>query len=360
MGDDRVLATAGVADMSEQQIVKVVERLRGARRVAVFTHQRPDPDALGSQAAMGWILKALGAQEIYLMQFAEVPKPYRFIVEPPLIATAAAPNGEPMWELTMWDSEWAGSSGGVIDTIVVVDTCTYSQLEPAAAFLKAERQKVVAIDHHLSRDDVGPLILADTQAAACVEILWELAKAAGMPMTKDLALPLMSGLVADTGWFRFDSVTERTHRMAADLTPWVNCSELYEKLQQNETKPKLALMQRALASLDGAGWGFGDRVAVMVLRQRDFSETGAVQSQTEYLVDMPMVVGSVEVVGLLTEMADGRVRGSLRSKRSVDVNKICKKFDGGGHAKAAGCRLDGPIDSAREKVMRAIGDALTA
>ncbi len=326
--------------MADVVMRELVERLKGAKRVAVFTHQRPDPDALGSQAAAGWILQALGAEEIYLMQFGEAPAPYRFLLE-----------GGP-WEVGTWGSEWAGSSGGAVDTILIVDTCTYNQLEPAAGFLTAERGKVVAIDHHLTRDEVGPVIVADTKAAACVEILWELAKEAGVAMRAPLAEALMCGLVADTGWFRFDSVTRRTHEMAAALAGIANVPRIYERLSQGETKAKLALMERALASVR---WACEDRFGCMVLRQKDFAEAGATQSQTEGLVDLPMMVGSVEVAGLVTEMADGRVRGSLRSKHGVDVNVIANELGGGGHAKAAGFRLEGPIAGAVEQVIAAVG-----
>ncbi|HUO08030.1 MAG TPA: bifunctional oligoribonuclease/PAP phosphatase NrnA [Phycisphaerae bacterium] len=322
---------------------ELVARLKRAKRVAIFTHQRPDPDALGSQTAAAWILKALGATEIQTVHFAKPPAPYAFLAD-------SAPGEQ--WE---FDSEWAGSASGAVDTILVVDTCTYSQMEPATTVLKGERGKVVAIDHHLSRDDVGPVIYADTKAAACVEILWEVAKRSGVEMHEPLALALMAGLVSDTGWFRFDSVTPRTHEMAADLTPHVNNAQLYERLMQTETKPKMLLMQHALDSLK---WAFDDRFACMSLKQSDFAETGAVASQTEYLVDMPLTVQTVEVVALLTEMPDGRVRGSLRSKRDVDVNQVCRKFGGGGHAKAAGLRTDGPLEEAVARVTAAVGEAL--
>ncbi len=315
--------------------------------MAIFTHQRPDPDALGSQVAAAELLRRLGAREIFVMQFAKPPAQYAFMLE-----NLAAK------EVDEWSSEWAGSAGGAIDTILVVDTCTFSQLEPIIGFLKAERDKVVVLDHHLSRDDIGPLIYADTSAAACVEIVWEIARAAGVAIDKPLALPLMAGLVSDTGWFRFDSVKPRTHLMAADLTPLIDNAHLYSQLQQMESKPKVALMQRALASIQ---WSAGDRFACMMLRAADFQETGATQSQTEYLVDLPMVVKTVEVVALLTEMADGKIRGSLRSKRDVDVNQICRKFSGGGHAKAAGCRFAGTtLEAAAAMLSAAVAEGLAA
>ena len=96
------------------------------------------------------------------------------------------------------------------------------------------------------------------------------------------AVPAFAALTTDTGWFRFDSVRPRTHRMAADLVRLINPAALYERLMQNETRPKLALMQRALASLR---WSGDERFACMLLTQADFRDTGAVQSQTEYLDD---------------------------------------------------------------------------
>jgi len=324
----------------------LLARMRQSKRIAIFTHLRPDPDALGSQAAAALILSHLGAKQIHRMQFADAPPPYRFLHE-------NLPG-----ELSTWNSQWVGAAE--VDTILLVDTCTYAQLEPAQEFLKSQHAKIVAIDHHLSRDPIGPpeFLYTDHTAASCAEVLWQLAALAGVPMSEQLALPLFAGLVGDTGWFRFDSVTARSHQMAADLSPFVNPAALYERLMQNETRPKLALMQRALAGLRWSGGANRDRFAAMLLRHSDFTETGATPNQTEYLVDMPLIVSSVEVVALLTEMSDGRIRCSLRSKHGLDVNKICNQFSGGGHAKAAGCRLDGPLDTAYERLAAVVHGAL--
>jgi bifunctional oligoribonuclease and PAP phosphatase NrnA len=326
------------------QLPEVIARLKQSRKVAILTHLRPDPDALGAQAAAAHILTAMGATEIHRILFSDMQGPYRFLMD-------NTPG-----KVVVWSDAWA-KTPPELDTILAVDTCTYQQLEPARTFLKTHQDKVVALDHHLSRDEMGPLLYTDVDAAACVEILWEVAVQAGMTMDAALALPLMAGLVGDTGWFRFDSVRPRTHRMAADLVRFVNPAWLYEHLMQNETRPKLGLMQRALASLR---WSCDDRFACMMLGQTDFKETGAVQAQTEYLVDMPMVIGTVEVVALLTETPDGRIRASMRSKHDVDVNKLANRFAGGGHAKASGCRFEGPMEAAYAKLEAAMEEALAA
>lgn len=324
--------------------VSIVPRLESARRVAVFTHQRPDPDALGSQAAMAIVLRRLGA-EVTIVNFDDIPRVYAFLQE----------NLEGA-QIVRFSPEWAARAAAALDTILVVDTCAYQQLEPAAEFLRAHRSKIVVLDHHLSRDPLSDLILSDTKAAAAAEIVWEVTRAMEkISMDAALALPLMAGLVADTGWFRFDSVTRRTHWMAADLTPHLKINELYERLQQCETASKLALMQRSLANLR---WLENGKGALMILSQQDFADTGALQSQTEELVNLPLMVRTIEVAALATEMPDGRIRVSLRSKHLVDVNQIGRQFNGGGHAKAAGCRLDGPLSAAAERLAAALTAAV--
>jgi phosphoesterase RecJ-like protein len=216
--------------------------------------------------------------------------------------------------------------------------------------LRRMKERVVAVDHHLTRDDIG-LVFADTTAAACAEILWGMTGALGVEADEGIATVLLAGLVADTGFFRFDSVTGRTLRAAAEMTDsGAKVAQMYERITQTEQPSKLALIARALASVRWAG---ANKVAVMTLRQKDFADVGAMVGQTEGIVNWALDVGTVEVAALLTEMPDGKIRGSLRSKHGVDVNAIARTFGGGGHAKAAGLRLEGPMEAAREQVIAA-------
>ena len=329
--------------MPDPTLAEVAARLQQARRIAIFTHQRPDPDALGSVSAAALILRrALPAlANATILLFEPPPGPYAFLVE-----------NLPGVDVATYSSEWAASFGETCDTILVVDTCTYQQLEPAKDFLLRHKDRIVAIDHHASRDPLGAFLHTDTTAAAAVELVAELADALNVKLDEPIATRLLSGLVGDTGWFRFDSVTPQTHRIAARLVEaGAEPAKLYERLMQTETPPKLGLICRALQSLV---WSANNRIAVMSLTLGDFADTGAAMSQTEYLVDLPMQVGSTDVSALLTEVPDGRFRLSLRSKHHADVNRVCRTFGGGGHVKAAGARLDGPLATARERVTAAI------
>jgi phosphoesterase RecJ-like protein len=114
-------------------------------------------------------------------------------------------------------------------------------------------------------------------------------------------------------------------------------------------------MQRMLASLrlDAAG-----RLATMVLRQMDFAETGARADETEDLINEAMRIGSVELAILLVEQPTGPVRVSFRSRREVDVAELARRFGGGGHARAAGARIDGDGETVRRLLIDAAGEAL--
>jgi len=328
------------------ELQKVKEALEKAKRVAVFTHQRPDPDALGSQAAAGLILKRRGAEKVVLVQFDEVPALYTFLLE------GAKAEGV---EVAMFSEEWAKDAEAGFDAFLVVDTAVYSQMEPAAELLKRARDKVMVIDHHATGEDLSGNMFVDVTASACVELVAELAWGQ-VELNPQLAEPLLAGLVADTGWFRFDNVTPRSFWLAMDLVDaGAEPARLYERLEQNDTKEKLALLQRALGTII---WRAEGRVAVMKLTQKDIVETKASANQTEGIVNVPMDVGTVEVAALLTEMPDGRIRASVRSKHGVDVNAVCNQFGGGGHVKAAGCKLDGPIDAARGRLLKAMEKAV--
>ncbi len=322
----------------------VVEHLKQAASVTVFTHQRPDPDALGSQAAAAMILHRLG-KKVTVSNFDPPPPQYGSMQNLPGIAVVNFAAAEA--DIESRD-----------DFLLCVDTCTYQQMEPARALFTRHPDKVLALDHHINRDEIGKFLFTDSSAAACVELVARLAENLSIPLDSALAEPLFAGLVADTGWFRFDSVTPATLALASRLVAaGAKPSALYQRLMQNETPPKLALTQRALAGLQ---WHDDNRFASMILTYSDFLETGATQSQTEYLIDLPMQVGTLEVAAILSETPDGKVRASLRSKTWVNVSAICNAFGGGGHVRAAGCRLDGPIATAREKIVVAVTAALQA
>ena len=138
----------------------------------------------------------------------------------------------------------------------------------------------------------------------------------------------------------------------------VNTDQLYQHLYQNERAERVALQTRAQDSLELLA---GGRLAVMKVTKRDFSDTNANVGDTENLINVPLQIRTVEVSLLLVEPKEpGPIRVSLRSKGQVDVSKFAEQFGGGGHARAAGLKLDGTLESAHDRVVSAMRTAMEA
>jgi len=330
-----------MANLSNTTLSEIAGRLRGAARLLLTTHAKPDGDALGSAAALGSALRALG-KTVELRFMPPVPANLAVLTERIDYAVHHGPEDD----------------GGVAepDLVVVLDTGSRAQVEPLWGWLSGRVNKAIVVDHHLHGDGVGSSRFVDATAAATAEIAAELIDELGVRIEGLIAEALFIGIASDTGWFRFSNTTARTHRLAARLLEaGVDQAALYRATEQTERPEKLELMARALASLRLVAGGRG---AVMVLRGTDFAESGAHPDETERLVDLPQMIGSVETVALITEPADGgRTRISFRSKPgdgALDANELAGRFGGGGHARAAGAKLDRPVDQVVQQVIDAL------
>ena len=316
-----------------------INRLKAARHAAVFTHIRPDADALGSQVALCRLLTGLG-KKVVLVSLSAVPAPLKFLL---------ADGG---FGLADYTPEWGRANLPQMDSIAVVDTSAPMQLEPAADLLRTMAEKIIILDHHLTGDLPHAILVRNTDVPACVEMVADVYRRMNVPLDPPTAVALLAGLVADTGWFRFDSVRASTHRLAAELIEaGASPSDVYALTAQQESRSKLDLMKRALEHLQ---WFSAGKLAMTYILKSDMAECHAQPWQTEGLVDMPLSVGEVEVSACLSEADDNKFRASLRSKGRVDVNAVCAAFGGGGHARAAGCRLSGPVDAAVRRLVDAI------
>ncbi len=313
----------------QADLATIAQRLQDCSTVGIFTHARPDPDAIGSQLACARALHSLGIRPT-LIDITPVPPTLEFLYA----------GAEPISRISLGVAA-AGKAPALpnFDGILLVDTHSVSQLEGGRDYILQRRATTLVIDHHRTGDNIASVMACDTSAAACVELIADLLTPLNVPLSHAIAEPLYAGLVGDTGWFRFDSVTPRTHALARQLlATGVEPAAMYRQLAQQESPAKLRLMAAALASLQYLGQ---QQIAVMTLSKSDFIQAGAESWQTDGLVDWTMSVGTVEVVALLSETDDGRTRVNLRSKTHIDVSAICAHFGGGGHARAAGCRMTG-------------------
>jgi len=292
----------------------------------LLSHERPDGDSLGALAATALVLGRRGARPAAAL-YGPLPATYGFL------ATA-----------TTWHN-WDQVRDVLLpecDAVIILDTCALSQLEPVAAFL-ARAPRMLVIDHHATRDPIalraGDLRVFDDTASATCLMLAEWLRWTGLAFDQALATALLVGIATDTGWFRFSNTDARTLRTAAELVEaGADPNGLYDALYQRDPPARLALLTRALASLELKADG---KLAVMYLRRSDFEATGADSSMTENLVNEAGRLASTEAALLFVEEPDQTVRVNFRSKRRLDVAALAHRFGGGGHTRAAGARLRG-------------------
>ncbi|MEM7681360.1 MAG: DHH family phosphoesterase [Planctomycetota bacterium] len=347
-----ILASNEQAFRSTLTESELVERLRQLPEpVAVVTHAKPDGDAAGSVIAMSEALRRCGKTSLGVL---------------------APPAPESLGCLAGWNDLHLLGENAIAEaaqvqaaSAIVVDTAAWSQLGPTRALVEPLLPEVIVIDHHLS-GDIPSDRYVDTAAAATTEVLTPIVAqllhhcVGSARFGPVIAQALFTGLATDTGWFRFSNTTARTHRTAARLLEeGVDQAMLYAALEQGDRPEKLALLERAMASLRLIASG---RAAVMALEIGDFEQTGAREDETERIVDIPQSVGAVNVVCLATERRtdDGQgvyTRLSFRSKPGpgeVNVASLANRFGGGGHARAAGGRVEAPLAEALPPVVAAI------
>lgn len=317
----------------------VARSIAAARRLLFVTHARPDGDGLGAIRALVLAARAAGKAADALVPDA-VPARYDLLF----------PDGPPE------KPERFEALADAADTVVIVDTCAFRQLDGLEPALRRRRDKIVVLDHHATADDIGAVQWIDTSAAAAGVLAAELIDRLAWPLTAPAAEALLIAVTSDTGWFHFANTDARCLRAAARLLEaGLRPDMLYQRLYQCDRPQRLQLMQRMLAGLELHCEG---KLAVMSLRRRDFDETGAVGSETENLVNEALRIGTVESAVLLVENHDGIVRVSLRSRDAVDVAAVAQRFGGGGHARAAGLRSAEDLDGLKAKLLAAFREVL--
>ena len=309
------------------------------RPVAIIGHARPDGDCIGAQVALARVLAGRG-HDVLCINPDAVPRRLAFLVEGMnFIRTDEA--------LALPDGRAA----------VFVDCADHAR---AGERLKLKFSAPAAvIDHHLSNVGFAAANLVDSASAATCEILAGVFFDNGLPVDAQTAQALYTGILTDTGQFRFNSTSRRCFVLAGELVargahPADAGFELYER----ETEGKLKLLQRFLASLR---LECGGRVCIGTLPAGIFDETGTTAEDTEGLVDYARSIEGVDIGALIEERPGGAVKASLRAKEpAFRVDLVAAQFNGGGHACAAGLNLKGGAEGFYARLVAALAQRLAA
>ena len=325
-----------LAKRKRKEILRAIaEETRACRSFLISTHQNPEGDAIGSILALGLTLKSLG-KEVQILTQDPVPEVLTFLPGAQEIVHHAPLDGR-------------------FDMAFALDCGDRARL--GEEFNKVRGiGKIVNIDHHVSNDFFGDLNLVDPRASSAAEIIFDLVRTLGAPLTREVAENIYTGLLTDTGSFHYSNTSPQTFAAArACVLAGVDPAEVSQKVYDTQPLPRLRLLPRVLDTLELLEEG---RVTSVLVTQQMLKDAGATVAMTEDFINFPRSVQGVEVALLFREVTPRKYRVSMRSRGAVDVARIAAQFQGGGHPAASGCTVDGSLSEVQAKILEAVRKVL--
>ena len=300
------------------EIQQIADAIRERQRFVVTSHARPDGDAIGSSLAMAYALRHLGKD---VRVVSRDPSPPQFEtcpgVDDIIVTDRIDDPGDAVLIMECGDITRPGIDG-------------------------LERGFVINIDHHPGNAMYGALNWFDLSAAACGEMVFDLVRALGVPVSLEIATHIYVAILTDTGSFHYSNITPRTFEICRVCTDaGVNPSAIARAVFDSNRIGRLKLFR---AVLNGMQFDPSERIATLSVTRAMAADAGATYEDTEGLVNFPLSAQEVLAVAFFKENGTDDWRVSLRSKGTIDVNAIAKQFGGGGHKNASGCGVRGTVE----------------
>lgn len=312
-------------------IKEILAAISSGNKFFITAHVRLDGDALGSELALYLMLKDLGKEAVICNQ-DPTPEHYRFL-----------PAAEQIVHHVDRIEEY--------DVGLILD-CSELERVGNISLDIAKIKTLINIDHHVSNDGFSRLKLLDPKASSTGELLYRLMRKMHVKMTKDICTNLYAAILTDTGGFRYSNTRHETLRAAGDLLEggadpqWIS-----ENIYESDSPAKLKLLSKVMETLD---MNLELKTASMVVTFEHLRQTGATMDHTDGFVDIPRTVKGVDIAMLYSQTGEKQFKLSLRSKGHINVEKIARRFGGGGHINAAACRIDGNIETIKSQVLDAV------
>jgi phosphoesterase RecJ-like protein len=329
------------AGTPEEDLAQAREALERAQHPLITTHVNPDGDGLGSEMGLYRFLTAR-RKKATVLNASPTPNFYEFLDPEGFIQPYR--RGDPLPE--------------GVDLMVALDFGKWERLGPMSEVASNSGLPVLCIDHHPSEGEFGEPQVINDRACATGEIVYDLLKSYGDPLSPPAAEALYTAIMTDTGSFRFTNTNARTHLIIADLmNVGVNPATVYSHIYESSHPARLRLLGLTLSELQVSTDG---RIGWIAVTQEMLRKAGARPEDTEDFVDLPRTLDGVQVSILFIELATGIIRTSIRSKGIVRVNEVAMSLGGGGHPFAAGIRVKGPLDEAIGRVLSRMEEAIRA
>jgi phosphoesterase RecJ-like protein len=321
-------------------IETIAPELIAGRRVAISTHLNADGDGCGSESALARLLAARG-------------------LAPRIVNPTPWPD---MFDFLLGDDVDDQTSRGSkalrdIDLLIVLDISDVKRLGSLTESVRALTVPKIVIDHHQPSDDpAGTLTVADTTACATAELVYDLATVLDWEITPAVARSLYTGMLTDTGGFRFSNTSPRCLSVAGQLLAYgVDPEEMYTRIYASAPAGRVRLMAEVLGTLEvdesvGLSW--------LTMGAGALEKHGVKAEDLDGIVEHARSIAGTRMALFFRDLGHGKVKISFRSVGGTDVNAFARKFGGGGHAKASGAMLPGTLDQVRDLVVEAAREML--
>jgi phosphoesterase RecJ-like protein len=311
---------------------KICRSIKQYNNFLITAHTSPEGDALGAQLGFYNLIKKLGKQATIISD-DPLPEGYDFL-----------PGIQRIYRLGK------KIKYNEFDCLAVLD-CADLKRTGRVYQLNLDNKPVLNIDHHISNKIFGDVNWVDARASSCSEMIYKLFKRLGLSLDKDTALVLYTGIMTDTGSFRYANTSRFTFKAVAELLKFgINVPEVYGHAYENIPLAEVKLLLNILSKIKFFGQG---KIVVFEI-DKDLPRSKKIgMNLADHILSFGRTIKGVQVVALFKNNPGlkSQVRVNLRSQGKVDVNKIAAFFGGGGHKTAAGCTLPGRVAVVRRKVI---------
>ena len=318
---------------------KVVACIKKHKYFLITTHTSPEGDAVGSELAFARLLKKLG-KIVTIVNEDDVPYEYGFL-----------PGVSSIKKFSR------NITGLRFDCLVFLD-CSEAKRAGEVSRISTGKKIILNIDHHISNRKFGQLNWVEPYSSSASEMIYKLYKKMRIPLDRESAVSLYTGILTDTGSFRYSNTTSSTHQAVSELIKYgLDIPRIYKNIYENIPFGEIKLLNKVLSRMQREAKGkiIWFQIAQKILKNKALSFDLA-----EQVLSFARSVKDAEAVVLFRENpgVKGEIRVNFRSQGKVDVNKIASYFGGGGHKTASGCTIRGKISQVRKKVLSRIRENL--
>ncbi len=310
---------------------QIIHHLKNSNNLFLATHANPDGDAIGSLIAMGLSLEALNKRTT-LYNESPIPAVYRFL-----------PFADRIVQYV--------DKANIYDTAIILDCSDLERIGKAISMVN-KIPIIINIDHHITNTCYGDFQLIKTSACATTEIVYKLMKDMAVPINKAIAASIYTGILTDTGSFRFSNTNRAAFKICEEMVELgVDPYSIAQHVYGTYSLDRIKLLNMALDSIEIS---YNGQLSMMTLTRDMFYETDTRTEDADGLINYAKSIENVKVAVLIQELQNKnkQFHVSLRSNGTVNVAEIASSFGGGGHANAAGFSIESTLSDLKSQIFK--------